>query len=270
MGELHAFFDKDVFIKLACCDLWGEVLEALGVTHPYRLASASASGSKTALRRMDIDDGLRAAATGRLKAMADQVPVVPEGWVAAAVTTPLYNRMSFTEGIDTGEAQIALVALHCESAVIFDNGGAFGIERAPVIAIPMHGARIKSRCPRCSGCSNARKMAVLCGTPWPMGGTPCTVAGVPLSGTREMAVFCGSPVDGTPATPWNTCFASLVKPGHHSPSRRLARYAKRIPKRHPATLGAGEGKRTLGGNWPKAATLLPLRTPDLPKNGVLA
>lgn len=114
MGELHAFFDKDVFIKLACCDLWGEVLEALGVTHPYRLASASASGSKTALRRMDIDDGLRAAATGRLKAMADQVPVVPEGWVAAAVTTPLYNRMSFTEGIDTGEAQIALVALHCE------------------------------------------------------------------------------------------------------------------------------------------------------------
>lgn len=114
MGELHAFFDKDVFIKLACCDLWEETLEVLGVTHPYRLASATASGSKTALRRMAIDDGLRAAATERLKAMAEQVPVVPEGWVAAAVTTDLYNRMSFTDGIDTGEAQIALVALHCE------------------------------------------------------------------------------------------------------------------------------------------------------------
>lgn len=112
-GELHAFFDKDVFIKLACCDLWEEALEVLGVTHPYRLASATASGSKTALRRMAIDDRLRAAATERLKAMADQVPVVPEGWVAAAVTTDLYNRMSFTDGIDTGEAQIALVALHC-------------------------------------------------------------------------------------------------------------------------------------------------------------
>lgn len=114
MGELHAFFDKDVFIKLACCDLWEETLEVLGVTHPYRLASATASGSKTALRRMAIDDDLRAAATERLKNMAEQVPVVQAGWVSAAVTTDLYNRMSFTDGIDTGEAQIALVALHCE------------------------------------------------------------------------------------------------------------------------------------------------------------
>lgn len=114
MGELHAFFDKDVFIKLACCDLWEETLQVLGVTHPYRLASATASGSKTALRRMAIDDGLRAAATERLKAMAERVPVVPEGWVSAAVTTDLYNRMVFTEAVDSGEAQIALVALHCE------------------------------------------------------------------------------------------------------------------------------------------------------------
>lgn len=114
MGELRAFFDRDIFIKLACCDLWEETLEVFGVTHPYRLASATASGSKTALRRMAIDDDLRAAATKRLERMAKQVPVVPEGWVAAAVMTDLYNRMSFTDGIDTGEAQIALVALHCE------------------------------------------------------------------------------------------------------------------------------------------------------------
>lgn len=114
MRELHTFFDKDVFIKLACCDLWDETLEVLGVTHPYRLASATASGSKTALRRMAVNDGLRAAAIERLRRMAEQVPVVPEGWVAAAATTDLYNRMSFTDGIDTGEAQLALVALHCE------------------------------------------------------------------------------------------------------------------------------------------------------------
>lgn len=114
MWELHAFFDKDVFIKLACCDLWEETLQVLGVTHPYRLVSATVSGSKTALCRMAIDDDLRAAATERLKAMAKKVPVVPERWVAAAVTTDLYNRMAFTEGVDSGEAQIALVALHCE------------------------------------------------------------------------------------------------------------------------------------------------------------
>ncbi|BAE53236.1 hypothetical protein amb4432 [Paramagnetospirillum magneticum AMB-1] len=114
MGELHAFFDKDVFIKLACCDLWEEALEVLGVTHPYRLASATALGSKTALRRMAVDDALRAAVTERLQKMAEQVPVMPKGWVEAVVTTDLYNKMIFHEGIDSGEAEIALVALHCE------------------------------------------------------------------------------------------------------------------------------------------------------------
>ena len=49
-----------------------------------------------------------------MRKMADQVPVVPERWVSAAVTTDLYNRLSFTDSIDAGEAQLALVALHCE------------------------------------------------------------------------------------------------------------------------------------------------------------
>lgn len=114
MADLHAFFDKDVFLKLACCDVWEETRNALGVTHPYRLASATASGSKTALRRMAIGNTLRAAATERLAILAAQVPIVPEHWVAAATTTDLYNSMIATEDLDSGEAQIALVALDCE------------------------------------------------------------------------------------------------------------------------------------------------------------
>ena len=82
--ELHAFFDKDVFIKLACCDLWEDALEALGVTYPYRLVSATPTGSKTALRRMDIPDSLREAAKARLATMAIQVPVVPVHWASTA------------------------------------------------------------------------------------------------------------------------------------------------------------------------------------------
>lgn len=114
MGELHAFFDKDVFIKLACCDVWDEVLEGLGVTHPFRLASATALGSKTALRRMRLDDALQTATADRLEKMASYVPAVPLAWVNAAMTTDLYNRLSFADNIDTGEAALALIALHCE------------------------------------------------------------------------------------------------------------------------------------------------------------
>jgi len=113
-AELHAFFDKDVFIKLACCDLWDDALEALGVTHPYRLVSATPTGSKTALRRMDISDSLREAAKARLATMAAQAPVVPEHWVSAALTTDLYNTMIATDNIDGGEAELAIVAMHCE------------------------------------------------------------------------------------------------------------------------------------------------------------
>lgn len=58
-AELHAFFDKDVFIKLACCDLWDDTLVAIGVTHPYRLASATPNGCKTAFRRMKLPDNMQ-------------------------------------------------------------------------------------------------------------------------------------------------------------------------------------------------------------------
>jgi hypothetical protein len=113
--ELHAFFDKDIFIKLACCDIWADTQEALGVTHPYRLASATPTGSKTALRRMvDIPDSLREATKARLAAMAVQVPVVPDNWVSAASISDLYNAMIATDNIDSGEAELAIVAMHCE------------------------------------------------------------------------------------------------------------------------------------------------------------
>lgn len=40
-AELHAFFDKDVFLKLASCDLWDDALEALGVTHRHLTGGAT-------------------------------------------------------------------------------------------------------------------------------------------------------------------------------------------------------------------------------------
>lgn len=114
MGDLHAFFDRDVFIKLAVCDLWHETLTAFGVTHPYRLASATSKGAATPLRRWGIDDGIRERTLERLRIMAAQVPVVPEQWLSAAMTTDTFNAMNGTDNIDAGEAGLAAVALYCE------------------------------------------------------------------------------------------------------------------------------------------------------------
>lgn len=63
---------------------------------------------------MDIPASLREAANARLATMAAQVPVVPERWVSAASTTDLFNAMIATDNIDSGEAELAIVAMHCE------------------------------------------------------------------------------------------------------------------------------------------------------------
>lgn len=111
---LHAFFDRDVFIKLACCDLWCEVLQALKVTHPYRLASATVRGAQTPLKRMNVSEEIKRAALARIENMARSVPVVPDEWLKGAMVLPLYNRMTSTAGIDSGEAGLAVVVLGCD------------------------------------------------------------------------------------------------------------------------------------------------------------
>ncbi len=111
MGERHGFFDKDVFIKLACCDLWEDVLEVLGVTHPYRLASATAKGSKAALLRKNIGADCEETLQ-RLKRMERHALVIAEPKTEEALE--LYNRLITTSDIDSGEAQLVVAVLACE------------------------------------------------------------------------------------------------------------------------------------------------------------
>jgi hypothetical protein len=113
-AELHAFFDRDVYIKLVCCDLWNEALAALGVTHPYRLASATRKGSKNVFRnKPEVPDALRDETFERLEIMSKATPLLPEDWVSAAVSSDLYNAMKNIDKIDSGEAELAVVALIC-------------------------------------------------------------------------------------------------------------------------------------------------------------
>lgn len=115
MTELHAFFDRDVYVKLACCDIWQDTLEAFGITHPYRLASASEKGARSALRRRpDLNEEVFEATAARVRSMSADVPVIPVNWIEPAVGHQLYQRMLETDGIDAGEAVLALVSLICE------------------------------------------------------------------------------------------------------------------------------------------------------------
>ena len=114
MADLHAFFDRDVYVKLACCDIWQETLDSLGVTHPYRLASAGPRGARSTLRRRNLDEEFLSAVANRVERMTATVPVVPAEWLLAARTDERYLRLQDAVGIDQGDAVLALVSLRSD------------------------------------------------------------------------------------------------------------------------------------------------------------
>lgn len=126
MADRHALFDRDVFLKLVACNLWAECLDALGITHPYRLASASVRSAKTPLDRWKppITAALRNAIIKRIDALQGVVPIIPETWMAQANEHPLYNAMTAPEqkGIDEPDARLAIIALSSSTKLMLVSG----------------------------------------------------------------------------------------------------------------------------------------------------
>lgn len=123
MADRHALFDRDVFLKLVFCDLWAECLDALGITHPYRLASASVGGAGPPLNRWRPPDALRTDILQRIEALQGTVPLIPNSWIQDSVQNPLYNAMlAPREGIDQGEAQLAVIALSTPTVNLLVSG----------------------------------------------------------------------------------------------------------------------------------------------------
>ncbi|CAK0750819.1 hypothetical protein CCP2SC5_1710002 [Azospirillaceae bacterium] len=109
MSDIHAFFDRDVYLKLACCDIWQETIDVLGVTHPCRLESAGPKDAENKGERWKLDEKLQSAFLKRIKLMTKTVPVVPAEWLSAAQTDERYRMLQTVQGIDAGEAALVLV-----------------------------------------------------------------------------------------------------------------------------------------------------------------
>lgn len=104
-------FDRDVFFKLCCCDLWTEALFALGITQPFRLASTSSERSN----RRAISGMLRGqdpeSAIDRAKAALAMVPVLSDDLVEGIESTEEFEALGTIDGIDAGEQQLAAILL---------------------------------------------------------------------------------------------------------------------------------------------------------------
>lgn len=104
-------FDRDVFYKLCCCDLWTEALFALGVTQPYRLASTSSERSNRRaisgmLPGLDPRDAIE-----RAQVVTATVPVLSDELVEDIELTEWFEALGAVDGIDAGEQQLAAILL---------------------------------------------------------------------------------------------------------------------------------------------------------------
>jgi hypothetical protein len=105
-------FDRDVFLKLCCCNLWFEAVEALGVTQPYRLQSTSSERANRRkitqmLKNVDPDEAVQ-----RARAVVATVPALTDELIEAIYASEGYKVLSNVEGIDGGEHVLAAILIN--------------------------------------------------------------------------------------------------------------------------------------------------------------
>lgn len=104
-------FDRDVFLKLCCCNLWFEAVEALGVTQPYRLAATSSARSNRKKITQMLADVDSEETIQRTQGIVDAVPVVPDDLLDQIYQSAAFQELSDIEGIDGGEQVLAAILI---------------------------------------------------------------------------------------------------------------------------------------------------------------
>lgn len=104
-------FDRDVFFKLCCCNLWFEAIEALRITQPYRLeATSSARSNRKKITQMlaDVDP---TEAILLAEKIVEAVPVLPDDLLDQIYKSAAFQELSNIEGIDGGEQVLAAILI---------------------------------------------------------------------------------------------------------------------------------------------------------------
>ncbi|MBY5483244.1 MULTISPECIES: hypothetical protein [Rhizobium] len=115
-------FDRDVFLKLGCCDLWHEALAALGVTQAYRLESMSSERSNTRIVKRILGEVGPEDTLARVSIMVAEVPVLAEGLLDGLEDSQEYALLNGVEDIDAGEQLLGAILLRNPATQILVSG----------------------------------------------------------------------------------------------------------------------------------------------------
>ncbi|MGO6664817.1 hypothetical protein ACC699_24335 [Rhizobium ruizarguesonis] len=115
-------FDRDVFFKLCCCNLWLEAMTALGITQPYRLQSTSSARANVRKISKMLGDADPTDAIARATEVVAQVPVLPDEFVEGLVASEGFSALADISGIDEGEQILGAILLNDRDGKILISG----------------------------------------------------------------------------------------------------------------------------------------------------
>lgn len=119
---MDGLFDRDVFLKLCCCNLWRETLEALGITNAYRLAAtSSAKSNEKVIARMLGDVDPRGAIL-RVQEIVELVPVLSDDLIIDITTSDGFNELAGIDDIDGGEQILAAILINSPDSRVLLSG----------------------------------------------------------------------------------------------------------------------------------------------------
>lgn len=119
---MDGLFDRDVFLKLCCCNLWWESIEALGITNAYRLEATSSARSNRKkifqmLREVDLSEAIL-----RTQEIVDVVPVLSDDMVNDIYASEGFNELAGIDDIDGGEQILAAILINSPDGRVLLSG----------------------------------------------------------------------------------------------------------------------------------------------------
>lgn len=115
-------FDSDVLIKLCCCNLWWEAIDAFGITHPYRLAPTSTARWVKGKLDRKLGKGDHADIMARIAGVVREVPPIADELIDGLESDDAFKVLSKIDGIDGGENMLAAVLMRSPEGKLLLSG----------------------------------------------------------------------------------------------------------------------------------------------------
>lgn len=115
-------FDRDVFYKLAVCNLWEPCLDVFGIDEPYRLVATSREVSNRRVLEKKLSGERLATALRLLENVVDKVPLLSDDLVSDILESEFFQNLNGIDAINDGEHLLVSILLRSPDRKVMITG----------------------------------------------------------------------------------------------------------------------------------------------------